>query len=109
MPRPLAEKRIYVPRGKNRIIYVFNAKGEQVDSGQSKDIALKYGVKQLRSSVKRECMWKGMYYFSLNPDFKIKEVYQSKNPEVQKKIKERKEKEQARKEEMKKYHINYKP
>ncbi len=54
-------------------------------------------------------MWKRMYYFSLNPDFKIKEVYQSKNPEVQKKIKERKEKEQARKEEMKKYHINYKP
>jgi len=109
MPRPLAEKRIYVPRGKNRIIYVFNTKGEQVESGTSKYIAMKYEVKQLRTSVKRECLYHGTYYFSLNPEFKIKEVYQSKNPEVKKKLKEQKEKEQAERNIMDKYHINYKP
>jgi len=109
MPRPLAEKRIYVPRGKNRIIYVFNLKNEQVESGTSKYIAMKYEVKQLRTSVKRECMYHGKYYFSLNPNFKIREVSQSKNPEVKRKLKEQKEKEQAERSIMDKYHINHKP
>lgn len=108
MPRPLAEKRIYVPRGKNRIIYVFNLKNEQVESGTSKYIAMKYEVKQLRTSVKRECLYHGTYYFSLNPEFKIKEVYQSKNPEVKRKLREQKEKEQAEREILKKYDINFK-
>lgn len=108
MPRPLAEKRIYVPRGKNRIIYVFNLKNEQVEHGTSKYIAMKYEVKQLRTSVKRESMYHGQYYFSLNPNFKIRESPQSKNPEVKRKLREQKEKEQAEKEILKKYDINFK-
>ncbi len=102
MSRKLAEKRPFIPR-KNRIVYVFNIKGEQVDSGSSKEIDDKYDLKGLvRMYVSSGRLKAREYYFSLSEKIEIKESKWSYNPVIKKKLFDKKE-------ELKKYDINYKP
>lgn len=71
MPRPLATKRVYVPR-KNRKIYVFDMTGMLIGTGSTKEVEEKYGVTQTRAYIKLGGSCKGMY-FSLDPNFVIPE------------------------------------
>lgn len=91
MPRKLAEIRVYVPR-KNRTVYVFNAKGEQVDSGPSKEMDTKYGLGGLmRLYVSSGRIRDKQYYFSLSSEFKIKESKWTYNPVLREKLDQEKE------------------
>lgn len=102
MPRKLAEIRAYVPR-KNRMVYVFNTKGEQIDYGLSKDIDAKYELGgKIRLYIAKKTIRDRKWYFSLNETITIKEHKYSFNPEIKKKFTDKQK-------ELKKYDINYKP
>lgn len=91
MPRKLAEIRVYVPR-KNRIVYVFNTKGEKVDSGPSKEMDTKYGLGgSIRLYISSGRLKDKQYYFSLSETFKIKESKWTSNPLLREKIEQEKE------------------
>jgi hypothetical protein len=111
MPRPLANKRVYVPR-KGRKVYVFNEKAEQVDYGLSVEMDKKYGLGgQMRVYISQKKIKDRKYYFSLSDKFEIPNTdkHQTFNPEVRKKQLEEKEKKKAHTEYMKQFDINYKP
>lgn len=99
---PLAEIRIYVPR-KDRTVYVFNIRNEQVDSGHSTDIEDKYKVNTLRLAIHRKGLVQKKYYFSLDPNFEIPEKRYSRNTLHVKQRADEQERERLKKQDLKMY------